>query len=391
MDQILAGTPLGAQLAALILWDSNGTVLYSSTHQEIGSSYPPTEDLIAAQAGLLTWDVGEADEVEPLIDRQKSRLLLELYSPVRDASSGKVLAVAEFYQPFDPLARDIAASRREMWLVVGVVTGAVYLLLAGFVERASLTIARQQEALQDQVEQLTELLYQNDQLYERIQRATHSAATMNERVLRKISADLHDGPAQYLGAMALHMDRISLYHRQRPDESIDPHVTRAQSALAKAVEELRSVASGLGLPQLETMPLDAVIAQVVDSHEQLTNSRVTVKVHELPENASTAIKATVYRVLQEGLSNAYHHGKGIDQRVEAVVEGGLLGLLVSDRGPGFDVDAAIDSTEHLGLSGMRDRVESLGGHFTITSRRGSGTWVRVLLPLEEVSEVSEDA
>lgn len=385
LDEILHKTPLGAQVAALILWGEGGRVLYSSSHLEIGAYYPPTAELERALAGQLTWGIGSADEVEPLVDRRKSRQLLELYSPVRDVTSGRTLAVVEFYQPFDPLARDIAAARREMWLVVGIVTGVVYLVLAGFVEWASATIAGQQRDLHDQVEQLTELLRQNDQLYERIQRATRSAATMHERLLRRISADLHDGPAQYLGAMALHMDRITRYHAQRPDPAIEPHVTRAERAMHRALEELRVVATGLGLPQLEAMSLDAVIAQVVDRHEELTNTTVAVSATELPEQISTAIKVTVYRVLQEALSNAYRHGRGANQKVEAIVEGGVLGLLVCDHGPGFDVERALDSAEHLGLAGMRDRVESLGGHFTITSRANHGTWVRVLLPLEEES------
>lgn len=384
IDRILTQTPLGEQITALILWGEHGQIIYSSNHEEVGEVYPMTPELGLSLAGQTTWDVINASEIDASIPADTDQLLLELYSPVRDPLTGRVLAVVEFYQPYDPLARDIAAARREMWLMVGLVTVLLYILMAAFVEWASATIAAQQKELQSQVERLTEVLCQNDQLYERVQRATHSAAATQERALRRISADLHDGPTQYLGAMALHMDRITLYHRERPDASIDPHVSRAQSALTRAVEELRGIAAGLGVPQIEGMTLDGVIAQVVGSHEQLTSSRVAVVVHELPEQASPAIKLTIYRVLQEALSNAYRHGQGAEQKVEVTVEDGLLGLLVSDRGPGFQADAALDGGTHLGLAGMRDRVESLGGHFSVTSMPGRGTWVRALLPLEQV-------
>jgi len=78
------------------------------------------------------------------------------------------------------------------------VTLLMYLLLAGFIGRASDTIGRQELALRDQVARLTELLAQNVELHERVRRAATRTTALNERFLRRISADLHDGSAQEL-------------------------------------------------------------------------------------------------------------------------------------------------------------------------------------------------
>ena len=134
----------------------------------------------------------EAEENVP--QRAIRSELLETYSPVRLSGTNEVIAVAEFYQTVDALNQEIAAAQRRSWLVVGTVTLVIYLLLAGFVRRASDTIEQQQATLNDQISRLTELLGQNQELHERVRRAAGSVATLNERLLRRIGSELHDGP-----------------------------------------------------------------------------------------------------------------------------------------------------------------------------------------------------
>ncbi len=67
-------------------------------------------------------------------------------------------------------------------------------------------------------------------------------------------------------------------------------------------------------------------------------------------------------------------------------EAGRIRIEVSDQGPGFDVNQSIDWEQHLGLAGMRERVESLGGVFTVESRIDHGTRVTASLPLQPMEE-----
>jgi two-component system sensor histidine kinase DegS len=84
----------------------------------------------------------------------------------------------------------------------------------------------------------------------------------------------------------------------------------------------------------------------------------------------------VYRVLQEALSNSYKDASGAKRSVSLSVAAGDLVLNVEDDGPGFD-PLAESRTDALGLDGMRERVEMLGGSFEIDSRRGTRISVRI--------------
>jgi signal transduction histidine kinase len=90
-------------------------------------------------------------------------------------------------------------------------------------------------------------------------------------------------------------------------------------------------------------------------------------------------------VIQEGLTNAFRHAQSAQQRVDLALSGDRIMLRVSDAGPGFEPPLPGEWGEHMGLAGMRDRVESLGGEFGILSQPG-GTVLLALIPLHVSQE-----
>ena len=130
------------------------------------------------------------------------------------------------------------------------------------------------------------------------------------------------------------------------------------------------------------MSLTEVFTRVVRSHEKRTRSKVTLDIKNLPEQATLPLKITVYRLIQEALNNAYVHAGGIDQRVRAICENDLLQIEISDKGPGFDVAHSLEWENQLGLAGMRERVESLGGFLEIQSVVNEGTIVNANIYLQ---------
>jgi signal transduction histidine kinase len=113
-----------------------------------------------------------------------------------------------------------------------------------------------------------------------------------------------------------------------------------------------------------------------------------VTVGDLPAQADVAVKIAIYRVIQEALANAWRHAGGVGQAVRVERSGSVLSIEVSDQGPGFDPGVA-PAGEHLGLFGMRERVTSLGGEFSVVSGNGSGTQVRAILPIAPEGEHGE--
>ena len=386
LSGLLRDTHLGRQIVAFKVWDAAGRVLYSTDASLIGKVFPLHGGLARAWAGQVTTAISDLSDEENAPERERSTRLLETYSPVRKTGSDQIIAVAEFYQTIDELQGEIAAAQRRSWLVVGAAAAAMYLLLAGFVRQASNTIRRQQAELRDQVTRLTELLGQNAALHERVRRAAARTAAVNERFLRRIGAELHDGPAQSLSLALLRLDAVMRRCEACPQAGANgrregDELGVIQNALADAMREVRAISAGLGLPELGRLTLAETLTRVVRAHERRTATRVALNADDLPDQAQLPVKITLYRFVQEALNNAYRHAGGIGQRVLTRREGDQLRVEVADSGPGFDGTLAFDGDEHLGLVGMRERIESLGGRFRVESTPGRGSTVIAHLPL----------
>jgi signal transduction histidine kinase len=389
LDRLLDDTPLGREIVAFKIWDSAGKLLYSAEPSAIGQVFPPGDELQQAWAGAVSSEISTLEDAENILERAQNSVLLETYSPVRLGDSDRIIAVAEFYQAVDGLQQDIVAAQRRVWLVVGLAMGGIYLLLAGFVGRASDTIEEQRDALRAQVGQLTHLLAQNAALHDRVRRAAARTTALNERVLRRISADLHDGPVQDLGLALLRLDHTLA--REEEEKSGFFRETRflvedlgvIQSAIQRALAEMRALSAGLGVPHLNDLTLPQTLARAVRVHEGRTGTAVALDLDGTPERASLPVKITLYRLVQEALSNAYRHAGGLGQAVALCYDAGRLHIEVSDAGPGFVDSGAAEWDKHLGLVGMRERVESLGGNFRVVSAPGQGTRIIADLGVSE--------
>jgi len=380
LDRLLQETQMGQQIVAFKVWDVNGRVLYSTEPSTIGQLFPIEEGLALAIQGEVVTQISDLQKAENLLERTRQSRLLETYSPVRLRGTNQVIAVAEFYQKVDDLHQEISAAQQRSWLVVGLAMLVMYALLAGFVRRASDTIEYQQVSLSRQVDQLTELLGQNESLRERIRRAAARFTAINERFLRRFSAELHDGPLQDLGLAMLRLDHIESYF-MKPRKTRSENVTVGDdirvihSSLQRAMDEIRFLSAGLGVPQLNEMTLPETIFRAVNVHEQRTHTKVDLNQSFIPDEVSLPVKITIYRLVQESLHNAYRHAGGLGQQVSVTCMNSQITIEVSDRGPGFTKEHSDRWDEHLGLVGMRERVESLGGDFRVESVAGKGTRV----------------
>ncbi|NND00606.1 MAG: sensor histidine kinase, partial [Gammaproteobacteria bacterium] len=192
--------------------------------------------------------------------------------------------------------------------------------------------------------------------------------------------DLHDGPAQLIGYSVLRLDRISKDERSK-DLSEEFHVVK--EALDGALKEIRDISSGLVLPELEQMSLLQALQKVVSRNAANADTVVSEYYKDLPEQIPLPIKICVYRFVQEGLNNANRHGKAEKCRVTAYVKDDMLHLSLKDNGVGFRKSTLSTEGGHLGLMGLKDRIESLGGTFSINSKLGVGTAIKASLALSD--------
>ena len=251
-------------------------------------------------------------------------------------------------------------------------------------ELGNQTIERQRQELQEKVLRLQELLEQNEVLRARLVLAATRSTTLNERVLRRLSAELHDGPAQDLGFALLKLDSVD--SNASPRSSSDKlHATQVletiQTSIARALGEMRTIAAGMSVPELDHLSLKETLLRVINNHKRRSQTEVQFILEETPEELALPVKITLYRLVQESLTNAFKHADGQGQTVRLFSKHDHLHLEISDAGPGFVLDQSLERTEGLGLLGMRERVESVGGSFEIESAPGAGTRVKIVLPL----------
>jgi signal transduction histidine kinase len=385
LDKLLNETSQGQHITAIKVWNTSGRVVYATDKANLGLMLPIDSELARALRGWVAADISNLDKPENAFDHDRGQRRLETYAPVRHTGTNQIIAAIEYYQTVTDLDRAIASAQQRSWLLVGAVTVGMYLLLAGFVRRLSDTIRQQQGELGAQVVQLKELLAQNQELHERVHRAAQRTTALNERFLRRISAELHDGPAQDLGLALLRLDNLEPASvmapaAQPPSPPADFRVV--QGALQNALKEIRAISGGMGLPELENVTLAETVTRAVRAHERRTGTTVALTTNALPERVALPLKITVYRLIQEALSNAYRHAGGAGQQIRVEAAADVLQLVISDEGPGFDTRLKLEPDEHLGLVGMRERVESLGGWFKVESAPGQGARVVAKLPLD---------
>lgn len=381
IERLLATTPLGEEIVDIKIWGPDGHVVYGVG---AGQTFPIKEELSEAWQGKVSSHISNLNDAENETQRKQYQRLIETYTPMRIEGSDQVIAVAEFYQLTNALDQEIYAAQWRSWLVVAGIISVMYLLLVGLVRRGSDTIEQQQKELQGQVNNLNLLLEQNSELRQRVQRAATRNTTVSERFLRRVGSDLHDGPAQDVSLSVLKLDGLA--HHLPENKAFHKDLEIVQSSLNNALQEMRTIAAGLRLPELNHLSLAEAVKKVVKENQRKTGSNVCLDLGSLPEDVALPVKITVYRIIQEALSNAYTHGEGKNSKVSVQQYKENLHLEISDTGPGFDVKSLSKRTERLGLASMRERVESLGGVFSIISRIGSGTTVIAHLPINPDKE-----
>ena len=395
-------TPLGKRILSFKIWGPGGRVVYSSRPSIIGRVFPETPNLMRAWNGEVSAEFSELEDEEDSLERVHGARLLEIYSPVRAKGSDRIIAVAEFYEAADDLEQQLLAARVSSWMVVAVVTLAMFALLFGIVRGGSQTIARQQQELKTRVRELSALLKQNEELHERVRRATNRATETNERFLRRVSAELHDGPAQALGFALLRLDSVKQYidgceytediegcpYKGKMTGNND--VDSIRSSLNEALQEIRNLSAGLALPELGELSLRQALQRLVRTHERRTGTTVAMRIVDVPPALPLPVKIGIYRFVQEALHNTFRHGGGKDVQVQVDMDDkGILQIVVSDAGPGFEPGHRPVSSDHLGLVGMRERIESLGGEFLLDSAPGQGTRVSASLSLDNLENYDD--
>ena len=369
LERLVDDTALGDQIVDFKVWSLDGDVVYSREESEIGRRYPPHDNLQRAAQGAVATDIGALTDQENAYLKRLNQRLLEVYIPVREHGSGRIIGVTEFYLPTHTLDQRVSQVQQRAWVFISGLMLVMFGMLVGIVRQGSDTIRRQQSALSRQIERLTLSAQRNARLHQRVRLAGQRTIALNELSLRRVSSDIHDGPAQALSIALLRLD-------PEGDRVVDENKAAAFETIRGALTDLRAITAGLRSPEMADLDVAAIVRRVTRDHERRARVSITRQVLAPDSEPPIAVKIALFRTLQEALSNATRHGAGAGIDVRLWPEDGYLVLRVTDQGPGF-TSGPEDSGTHLGLTGIRERAELLGGDMTLTAGSPRGTVLTV--------------
>ena len=387
LDELLIGTDLARRVEGFRIWRHDGLVIYSTNKSLIGKTFP-SQDIEHAFKGRVVAQLEDShDDGEDDGPAATHRPLIEIYAPIYRPGTRDIIAVGELYEEAGEFVVQRNRVQRHTWVIVGATSLAIMALLFLIVRRASRTIAGQRAVLKTQLAQARALAEQNTELRKAADRSRMDATQSNEQLLNRIGADLHDGPVQLLSLLILKLSG-SAASANLPKVALErvPEIKGGELApvhIARMVlTELRELSTDLVVPEIEHMPLEAALQMAVEQHEYATGSKVLSAYGKLPERVAHPLKICLYRVVQEGLNNAFRHGGGRGQRVSASSDMSEIVVTIADEGPGIAPESSTDRHRPLGLQGIRNRVAAFRGHVDIRPGPVSGTELRVTVPME---------
>ena len=284
-------------------------------------------------------------------------LEIELLCPIR--SKGQLVGILILGKK----QSDIAYSDEEIDLLTTMANEA-----AIAVENASVL-----DSLKTQQQQVEQLLAQ--------------VVLAQEEERKRISVDLHDSVAQWLVAASYRVQtcRHLLAGNGGPAQQ---ELESMSATISKSLKELRRVVIGLRPPALDELGLTHALRKSV---EDLRADGLEGRFSEVgtPCRLPSSVEIAAYRVIQEALNNVRKHAGAtkVDVRLEFLQEKLLVDI--SDNGKGFDLSRTMDSAVevgHVGLVGMKQRAEMLGGDIRIKTGEGGGTSIVLSLPIQQPGE-----
>jgi signal transduction histidine kinase len=195
-----------------------------------------------------------------------------------------------------------------------------------------------------------------------------------ERERARWARDLHDDTLQELAGLKL---LVGSARRARDEDQRSAALDDAADRIDVAVRALRSLITDLRPAVLDEYGLEPALEALAERTTQLTGLAVALHVDLESPRLAQEVEDTLYRVVQEALTNVAKHSGATRAEVRLHERNGLVEVVVRDEGAGYSTR---DETAGLGLLGMHERVALADGTMAVESEPGAGTLIRVSLP-----------
>jgi len=213
---------------------------------------------------------------------------------------------------------------------------------------------------------------------DRLRALAEGAVRAREEEARRIAHELHDEAGQLLASVHIALDDLVAQLPERVEA-----VQRIHTLLDRVEGQLRRLSRELRPTILDDLGLGPAVEWLAQGASERTGVSITVDAPIL--RLPSAMETALYRIVQEAVTNAIRHAGARHMEIRVWHEDAMVHAAVRDDGRGFDADATMAQRGErgLGLLGMRERVDALGGRFVLHSTLGQGTEVSVAIPIVE--------
>jgi signal transduction histidine kinase len=194
----------------------------------------------------------------------------------------------------------------------------------------------------------------------------------------RIARELHDGPIQNITAM---IQQIRLSRMAGNGEGMHRHLAIAEETAQVVVRELREMCDELSPPWID-LGLEQAMTELANRLARHYNIFISMDVDDSVELGRERL-LSLFRIFQEGVSNAVRHGQATEMRAEVFRKDGSVVFEFQDNGKGFEPDMNYETLRvegHRGLANMLERMMLVGGRLEVESRPGNGALVRCVMP-----------
>ena len=334
----------------------------------------------AMSLGLETLDMARIHEIA----------LVSLVLPTYSASASNSLIgragifFAEAITPIEQTHRGAREANAHLNQIVKTLSQRTIELANSVAELKQEILQRQavEESLRASELRSIKLLENSQHLQEELRSLSRQLLSVQEEERRKISRELHDVIAQTLTGINMRLAGLKANSSNSSTE-LHKQIASTQRLVEKSVDIVHRFARELRPTLLDDLGLIPALQAFLKGYMADTGIRTSLKVFAAIEDADGGLRTMLYRVAQEALTNVARHANASQVEVRIESFNGTIRMEIADNGQGFEsnCNSCPGKPNRLGLLGMRERVEMLGGTFGVESFPGQATTVRVDVPL----------
>ena len=353
LERLLSPASVGKPVVGFRIWVGD-RVVFSNHSEIVGRRFASNAERERAFHGDVVAKF-ELDGEEEVQERALRAPILEVYAPIRQTGTNRIIALAETSELAVELVREIRAAQYASYVVVA--SAAIGLLLVLF----SLT-----DGLQTRIGELALQRAAHEQFRKRVFKANGRVLEMNERHLRRVGRELHAGPLQLAALALLKLDTLGEAQGGLDNiaavRAADIDVIR--KALKDCLSQIRHLSAGLAPSEIESLSLAEAISTAVCLHELRTAVAVSCDFHDLPQAAAYPLKACLYQFVEQSLQCAFRHAAHASVHVRAT-GGETLAVQIDYESQLLRSSSWLTEDLELSSEGVRHQIEALGGTLSV--------------------------